>query len=191
MQSVQGLRLRAGRSAVWIPAKKRFIFIIQISRPVLGLTQPVFSGDPGFFFPVLTTQLHLGPGLRMSRAALLVPLFAFTAWTEKTLGFYKAFTNKMISKQGIGHFTTQFHTLSEIRMSAAVYTPIYATEHCKGTTSPLQLNGQPRNFFTYLQLQSQRRVSLLQNCRNCNGVPGEVATAGCAGREDLHSVLYP
>jgi len=53
----------------------------------------LFSGYRGSFLGVhgwgmkLTTHLHLLPTIRMSKAVPLLPIYAFMAWTGKTLHF--------------------------------------------------------------------------------------------------------
>jgi hypothetical protein len=62
-----------------------------MSRPALGPFQPPIQWVPGFLpgskWPDhdLTTHLHLVPGLKMSGAMPLLPLYASMAWTGETL----------------------------------------------------------------------------------------------------------
>jgi hypothetical protein len=66
---------------------KRVFFCTETSRPSLGPTQPpgYFPGTKAAGTVMLTTHLHLAPHLRINGDILLLHLYAFMVWTERTI----------------------------------------------------------------------------------------------------------
>lgn len=63
----------------------------------------------------LTTHLHLVPRLRISGATLLLPLYAFLAWTGKTLFIY-LFISKAQTKSECSTHTGHLDTMNILQL---------------------------------------------------------------------------
>jgi len=102
---------RAGRSGVRILVGARdFALIQKLPDPVWGSNSFLFSGYRGSFLGTkrprreVTIHSQLLPRLIISGVSLLLLLYAFIAWTEKTLPFFNEQIRE-VSMYNVNHIT--------------------------------------------------------------------------------------